>query len=389
MMKINKKITLINFSNTNRSKSQIKYLVYHYVGAVSTAKNNADFFYNAYRGASAHYFVDEKEIWQVVEDNDVSWAVGNDTYKHKECRNTNSISIEMCCKKDKNGKWYIEEETIKKSIELGKELVKKYNIDRSHVLRHYDVTGKKCPEPMVREPKQWNNLLDELFDKTSSSTNNNTNNTTTKPTESTNVSGYTVEVTTDVLNVRKQPGTSDSITTQVKKGEVYTIVAEANAEGMTWGKLKSGAGWISLSFVKKLNSSVNKPATNTNKKMKVNAKDGLNVRSTPGGTKVGALTHGTEVTVVEEKDGWSKIGDKKWVSSQYLVASTSSNSSENLTSVKVKDKVKVKSSAKRYVTGETIPDWVKGRTYTVSQIAKNKILLKEIMSWVYLADLTK
>lgn len=388
-MKINKKLTKINFNNTNRSKSQIKYLVYHYVGGVSTAKNNADFFYSTYRGASAHYFVDEKEIWQVVEDNDVSWAVGNDTYKHKECRNTNSISIEMCCKKDKNGKWYIEEETIKRAVELGKSLIAKYNFDRNHVLRHYDVTGKKCPEPMVRDPKKWTALLDDLFGKTSTSTNTNTNTSTNKPTTSTNVNEYTVEVTTPVLNVRSQPNTSSKVTTQVKEGGVYTIVSEANAEGMTWGKLKSGAGWISLSFVKKLNSSVNKPATNTNKKMKVNAKDGLNVRSTPGGTKVGALTHGTEVTVVEEKDGWSKIGDKKWVSSQYLVASTSSNSSENLTSVKVKDKVKVKSSAKRYVTGETIPDWVKGRTYTVSQIAKNKILLKEIMSWVYLADLTK
>ena len=33
----------------------------------------------------------------------------------------------------------------------------------------------------------------------------------------------------------------------------YTIVAESNGAGATkWGKLKSGAGWISLDYCKKL-----------------------------------------------------------------------------------------------------------------------------------------
>ena len=63
MKAINKKITRVNYNNSNRSNSQIKYLVYHYVGGVSTARNNADYFYSTYRGASAHFFVDENEIW--------------------------------------------------------------------------------------------------------------------------------------------------------------------------------------------------------------------------------------------------------------------------------------------------------------------------------------
>lgn len=373
MKKINKKITKINYYNSNRSNSQIKYLVYHYVGAVSSAKNNADYFYNVYRGASAHYFVDENEIWQVVEDNDASWAVGNDTYKHKECRNSNSISIEMCCKK-KDGKLYIDEETIKNSIELGKYLIGKYHFDRKHVLRHYDVTGKICPAPMVRDESKWNKLLDDLFDENTSTNNDNEK----------QVNEYKIMVTTDVLNVREKPNTNCNINAQIKKGETYSIIAEATAEGMTWGKLKNGKGWISLSFTKKVNENSN--STTTNKKMKVNAKEGLNVRSTPGGTKVGALTYGTEVIVTEEQSGWSKIGDKKWVSSKYL---SPVSSSETTISVKVGDKVKVKQSATKYVTGETIPSWVKGRTYTVRQVSNGKILLKEIMSWVYLKDLTK
>lgn len=50
-------------------------------------------------------------------------------------------------------------------------------------------------------------------------------------------------------------------------------------------------------------------------------------------------------------------------------------------------KVKVKSSAKKYSTGQNIPNWVKGSTYTISRIKDNKALLKEIVSWVNLSDL--
>ena len=59
---------------------------------------------------------------------------------------------------------------------------------------------------------------------------------------------YRVRVTTSSLNVRKGPGTSYSVTTTVKKGEVYTIVETQN----NWGKLKSGAGWISLAYTEKI-----------------------------------------------------------------------------------------------------------------------------------------
>lgn len=55
---------------------------------------------------------------------------------------------------------------------------------------------------------------------------------------------YTVKINTDVLNVRKGAGTSHKIVTTVKRGEVFTIVAEENG----WGKLKSGVGWISLKY---------------------------------------------------------------------------------------------------------------------------------------------
>lgn len=59
---------------------------------------------------------------------------------------------------------------------------------------------------------------------------------------------YLVKVTASALNVRAGVGTSYKINTVIKKNEVYTIVGEKD----NWGKLKSGAGWISLKYCKKI-----------------------------------------------------------------------------------------------------------------------------------------
>jgi N-acetylmuramoyl-L-alanine amidase len=63
-----------------------------------------------------------------------------------------------------------------------------------------------------------------------------------------NLQPYYVTITASSLNVRSGPGTSYKINTTVHKNEIYTIVDENNG----WGKLKSGAGWISLNYTKKL-----------------------------------------------------------------------------------------------------------------------------------------
>lgn len=64
---------------------------------------------------------------------------------------------------------------------------------------------------------------------------------------------YRARTTADVLNIRKGPGTNYGVAGQIKGKGIYTIVAEAAGPGATkWGKLKSGAGWISLDYVTKL-----------------------------------------------------------------------------------------------------------------------------------------
>lgn len=64
---------------------------------------------------------------------------------------------------------------------------------------------------------------------------------------------YVVQVTASTLNIRKGAGTNYSIVGYIKDRGAYTIVAEAeDANGNKWGKLKSGKGWISLIYTKKL-----------------------------------------------------------------------------------------------------------------------------------------
>ena len=63
---------------------------------------------------------------------------------------------------------------------------------------------------------------------------------------------YRVRITATNLNIRKSH-TIDSASAGYIKPGVYTIVEEADGKGATrWGKLKSGKGWISLDYAKKV-----------------------------------------------------------------------------------------------------------------------------------------
>ena len=152
-MQIKKLLTPYN--HNAGAVDRIKYIVIHYVGATGGAEANCKWYAGADRNASAHYYVDfDGSVWQSVEDQNIAWHCGAKKYVHPECRNANSIGIEMCVrnkgsKADTSRDWYFEDATVQTAIKLTRELMEKYNVPADHVIRHYDVTGKICPNPYV------------------------------------------------------------------------------------------------------------------------------------------------------------------------------------------------------------------------------------------------
>ena len=119
-MIIKKDIMASSRNYTKCNSRQIKYIVIHGTGCVAPCKNFALNLKNNKCSGSAHYFVGDGEIRQVINDNDIAWHVGNpkNAYKIKnsDCKNKNSIGIEMCETNVKTGN--VTNETIQLTGQL-------------------------------------------------------------------------------------------------------------------------------------------------------------------------------------------------------------------------------------------------------------------------------
>lgn len=163
-MSLNIKTNLANRNNygASRNTSTIKYLVIHYTANDGdTDEANGKYFANNVVKSSAHYFVDDDSITQSVPDSYIAYHCGATKYYHAQCRNANSIGIEMCDTK-KNGIHDVTEKTLQNTIVLAKSIMEKYNIPVTNVLRHYDVTHKNCPAYFVSNTAAWNNFKNSL-----------------------------------------------------------------------------------------------------------------------------------------------------------------------------------------------------------------------------------
>ena len=76
----------------------------------------------------------------------------------------------------------------------------------------------------------------------------NAENSTPIPTPTPSNTPFLVKILPELLNVRKSPDSNAQITARVQKNYIFTIVEEK--EG--WGRLKSGVGWIDLSYTQRV-----------------------------------------------------------------------------------------------------------------------------------------
>ena len=232
---------------TPMKNKQNLYVVIHYTGnKTDSARNNAKYFKNGKRNASAHYFVDPTEIVQIVRDNDASWGVGKKYGNARlwgKCTNANSINIEIC---STNGK--IDDATMKNTADLVRSLMARYNIPIQNVVRHYDVCAKRCPGWngwLPNNESEWNRLVGMIQNTAPTSAEERHLVPVPQPS---GISGVLYKVTTSSLNIRADHNASSTKRGCIKDMGTYTITEICG----NWGKLASGMGWICLDYAKKV-----------------------------------------------------------------------------------------------------------------------------------------
>lgn len=151
---------LINNNRPKRKLKELKGIVIHWTANVNKGANASAhyrYFNNAYRGASCHYVVDDKQVIRLIPDDEVAWHVGDSVkmtnlpirakYVPKgDNPNNYFIGVEMCVNVDADPKQVLNNTAI-----LVTQLMVKYNLSRDQVIRHYDLTGKDCPKMFVPE----------------------------------------------------------------------------------------------------------------------------------------------------------------------------------------------------------------------------------------------
>ena len=153
----------INTHVTRLVNRPIKYIAIHYTAGGTSKKGTALATRNVFlqRNASADFVVDDETIVQINPDlkNYYCWSVGDkkNIYSgggslYGRGTNQNTISIEICSNL-KSGTtaavpnhsgWYFTAKSLDNALKLVRYLMKKFNVPKSNVVRHYDISGKLC-----------------------------------------------------------------------------------------------------------------------------------------------------------------------------------------------------------------------------------------------------
>lgn len=322
--------------NTTAAKGRkISYIVIHYTAGVSSkagsAANTAKYFATTDRDASADFVVDDATMVQYNPDpkNRYCWAVGGAKNNTKGGRlygvakNTNCISIEICST-NSTGKmqsansptYSFTDAALKNALELTKYLMAEYGVDADHVIRHYDVNGKICPgiigwNAESGSESKWAAFKAQLAAQKPSGGNMSYvgkgigEGLCLDPEGMAVRDGSTTKATK--IGIVK-PGEKVEILRVLKNGWLK-IVWPGSPKGYAYTS-NAGGGYYRLTFygTKKQTGTV------------VNCYS-LYIRKTPGGTILGTIDAGEEVTLTGKKSGiWLEISEPKdgWVSGAYI-----------------------------------------------------------------------
>lgn len=201
--------------------------------------------------ASSNYGIGyDGKIAMYVEEKDRSWCSSN------AANDNRAITIE--CASDAFAPYKINDKVYASLIKLLVDICKRNGIkslkwsttknnrvnhlNGCNMTVHRDYALKSCPGDYLYG--KMGQIAEEVNKKLG---------TTPAPKPAPKDSSYKVRVTADALNIRKGPGTNYASNGMIRDKGIYTITQESSGVGATkWGKLKSGAGWISLDYTKKV-----------------------------------------------------------------------------------------------------------------------------------------
>ena len=150
---------LIPLGRANRpgSKNTCEYITVHETANVkkgANAKNHAKYLKTVKGQTSWHYTVDDKEIYRHLPDDEKSYHTSD------KFANESSIAVEICVNEDGDF-----EKACNLASELIRALRREHGIPVSKIRRHYDWTGKDCPENLRK--RGWEKFVEKCGDEAS------------------------------------------------------------------------------------------------------------------------------------------------------------------------------------------------------------------------------
>lgn len=145
------------YSRPGIALEQVNGIVVHYTANPgATAQQNRDYFEGLGQSgetyASSHFIIGiDGELIQCIPCQEIAYASNE--------RNEDTIAIE-CCIPDDTGKF--SDAAYDTLIHLLAWLVGRYRLETEDIIRHYDITGKKCPKYFVEYPAEWEKLKEDV-----------------------------------------------------------------------------------------------------------------------------------------------------------------------------------------------------------------------------------
>lgn len=257
--------TRITKNKTSPRNHAIDTITIHCIVGQWTAKQGCDYFATTDRQCSANYVVGKDgSIGLSVDEKDRSWCSSNGTNDNR------AITIEVAS--DTTHPYAVTAKAYAALLDLVTDICKRNGIKKlvwstnkndrvnhrngCNMTVHRDFANKACPGEYLYS--RHGEIAAEVNRRLQGASNGGgvvvTPPAAEKPTGGTTgatVTPYLVRVKIANLNIRKGPGTNYGATSYIQPG-IYTIVAESTGKGAAkWGKLKSGAGWISLDYATK------------------------------------------------------------------------------------------------------------------------------------------